>query len=331
MSPNSTISVIIPTYNRGHFITDALHSVLAQTYRPIQIIVIDDGSTDDTEVIVQKWRSDKIDGVESANQCSLNYLKQANSGPSAARNLGLENASGDFIHFLDSDDRIHSELYQKSIASICHSSADICHFGMTFFNDGSPSVHFNQYTPPSPTKLMDAFFENQILGFGCAFIRRRQHCDEIGSWDTNFRTIAEDRDYCFRSLNMTKKACVLTDAFYYVRQHDTGRLNCNRNSYDRWKQKLYGRGKIFTVISNFPESFSHSQKSRFRAQMFNLGIHMYALGYHDLAKEFGNYGLSLKTETPSPAEKRMQRIWSLGPFACRVWQWGRSLKRLKLK
>ena len=86
------VSVIVPTYNRAQLCKEAVESALSQTYRDIEVIVVDDGSTDDTKEVV------------SSLDTRVRYLFQANAGVSAARNLGLQSARGEFIAFLDSDD-----------------------------------------------------------------------------------------------------------------------------------------------------------------------------------------------------------------------------------
>ncbi len=86
------VSVIIPTYNRGWIIKEAIDSVLSQDYRDFELIVVDDGSTDNTDDILNSYREDII------------VFRQKNQGVSAARNRGLAEASGRFIAFLDSDD-----------------------------------------------------------------------------------------------------------------------------------------------------------------------------------------------------------------------------------
>jgi hypothetical protein len=86
------VSVIIPVHNGERFVADAVGSVLAQTWPSIEIIIIDDGSTDGTEVAVRRL------------PCDVHYFKQENLGPAAARNRGIRDASGDFVAFLDVDD-----------------------------------------------------------------------------------------------------------------------------------------------------------------------------------------------------------------------------------
>ena len=85
-------SVVIPSYNRGAFIEATLDSVFAQEFRDFEVIVVDDGSTDDTLERLQLYRE------------RMTLLRQQNKGPGAARNLAVRHASGDYIAFLDSDD-----------------------------------------------------------------------------------------------------------------------------------------------------------------------------------------------------------------------------------
>mgnify|MGYP000321373830 FL=1 len=98
------VSVVIPTYNREQYLQKALGSVLAQTYQCFEIIVIDDGSTDDTATLIRSFKKD------------ITYIYQENQGISKARNVGIRNSRGDFIAFLDSDDYWFPEKTELQIA-----------------------------------------------------------------------------------------------------------------------------------------------------------------------------------------------------------------------
>jgi hypothetical protein len=93
-----TVSVVIPTYNRAHTVMDAIRSVLTQTFGDLELIVVDDGSTDDTAV-----------RVGAISDTRLRYVRGRHAGVSAARNLGVTAATGELIAFLDSDDLWHAE------------------------------------------------------------------------------------------------------------------------------------------------------------------------------------------------------------------------------
>jgi glycosyltransferase involved in cell wall biosynthesis len=97
-----TVSVIIPTYNSAALVTQAVASALAQTAQPAEIIVVDDGSIDDTRQRLSSY--------------DVTYLHQSNRGVAAARNLGLQRATGDFIAFLDADDLWHPQKVERQLA-----------------------------------------------------------------------------------------------------------------------------------------------------------------------------------------------------------------------
>ena len=92
MHSPTIVSAIIPTYNRAHLVTEAIDSVLAQTYPHIEVIVVDDGSTDDTMARLAPYGS------------RIRVIRQENAGPAAARNKGIAASSGGLVAFLDSDD-----------------------------------------------------------------------------------------------------------------------------------------------------------------------------------------------------------------------------------
>ena len=125
MTPKSQpdISVIIPAFNRAHTLPKALDSVLSQTLKPREIIVVDDGSTDETNAVL-------------ANYPGLCIISQDNRGVSAARNVGIEKAGGDWIAFLDSDDEWLSDKLEKQWDAICNDDKLICHTDEIWIRNG---------------------------------------------------------------------------------------------------------------------------------------------------------------------------------------------------
>ena len=100
------ISCIVPVFNGERYLREAVDSILAQTYRPLEIVVADDGSSDDTLAVVARYGK------------HVRYLSQPNSGPAAARNFGLRAALGDFVAFLDADDLWHPKKLTRQMARL---------------------------------------------------------------------------------------------------------------------------------------------------------------------------------------------------------------------
>lgn len=100
----SLVSCIIPVFNGERFLAEAIKSILGQTYRNVEVIVVDDGSTDDTPSIVAGFGD------------SVTYIHQENAGPATARNRGIQEARGQFIAFLDADDVWREDKLEKQIA-----------------------------------------------------------------------------------------------------------------------------------------------------------------------------------------------------------------------
>ena len=108
------VSVIIPTYNRAGLIARSAKSVLNQTYKNLELIIVDDGSTDNTEEVVKTLDDERVI-----------YIKQTNQGACAARNNGIDHAKGEFIAFQDSDDVWHEDKLEKQIKCLRETGADI--------------------------------------------------------------------------------------------------------------------------------------------------------------------------------------------------------------
>lgn len=114
MNDTDLISVILPTYNRAHLIKRSAESVLNQTYRNLELIIVDDGSTDNTKSV-----------IESLNDKRIVYIYQINQGCCAARNKGIEVAKGQYIALQDSDDTWHLDKLEVQIQALKENNADV--------------------------------------------------------------------------------------------------------------------------------------------------------------------------------------------------------------
>jgi glycosyltransferase involved in cell wall biosynthesis len=114
------VSVIIPVFNAERFVREAIDSVFAQTGRPLEIIVVDDGSTDGT-----------ANAVRACEEAEVRYVAQANAGPQVARNHGVRLAQGDFIAFLDADDIWEPAKLEVQLTQFAENAALDCSFTRT--------------------------------------------------------------------------------------------------------------------------------------------------------------------------------------------------------
>lgn len=127
MNQNPLISIIVPVYNIDNFLSKCLESIINQTYRYLEVILIDDGSTDKSGQICDQYKL-----LDSR----IKVYHKKNEGVSVARNLGLEQATGDYIGFVDGDDYISSDMYEFLLSLIMQHDADIASCSYYIVNDG---------------------------------------------------------------------------------------------------------------------------------------------------------------------------------------------------
>lgn len=217
MDSKEKISVIIPNYNYGRFIRDAIESVLSQTYQPIEIIVVDDGSTDDSVKVVETFGG------------KIKLIKQQNGGVGKARNTGAKNSTGDFLAFLDADDIWFPEKLEKQIVLFSNESVGYVSCGMREFNtEGKTIDHHIPLLKGWTTKNM-LLFDAPTAASGSAFIVKKEIFEKVGGFDENPELHpSEDWDFARRvsevcSINPT--ADILVD---YRNHGDNGHLDIPR-------------------------------------------------------------------------------------------------------
>lgn len=192
----STVSAVIPTYNRARYVAEAIDSVLAQS-RPLdEIVVVDDGSTDETPETLKQYGD------------AIRYVRQENLGPSAARNRGIKESHGDLVAFLDSDDLWVAQKIEMQL-NFFHSNPGI---DFAFGN----MVSFSSESEGESAEIKDAAVEEYLVAHQMNLVRmfellivqnfvatgtvmaRRTSLNRVGDFDES-RFISEDYDYWLRA------------------------------------------------------------------------------------------------------------------------------------
>jgi glycosyltransferase involved in cell wall biosynthesis len=209
------VSVIIPAYNAERFIAETLESVFNQTYRPLEVIVVDDGSTDGTAEIVKNYQKSSTVGSEPADGADLFYVYQENSGPSAARNNGLRSARGEYVAFVDADDLWTRNKLERQVR-YANSLKDVALvFGdSTIFNGQGVIVDsaFKKYGFPrcdDSGRIVNAFetmLEKNYIPTGTVLLRK-SCLERAGFFDENIR-YGEDYDLWLRIALTSEIGCI---------------------------------------------------------------------------------------------------------------------------
>lgn len=193
MPADPLVSVIIPTYNRARLVPGAIDSVLGQTYRNLELILVDDGSTDDTAEVLAGY-GDKI-----------RVVRQKNAGPAIARNRGIAVATGEIIAFLDSDDQWLPTKLERQVESLEAAGPDatccLCNCTVLYANGGKTTTFAIADTiPDCATGLWlnpVAVLLNRFVMFNQAIAIRREVLERVGYFDETLR-FGEDYELPFR-------------------------------------------------------------------------------------------------------------------------------------
>lgn len=158
--PFVKVTVIVPTYNRENCITKALDSILNQTYPDYEIVVIDDGSTDNTETILKRYGN------------KIKYFYKSNGGPASARNLGIRTCSGEYIAFLDSDDTWLPNKLDLQISVLEKDNDAGLVFSDMYLADEKDKNLFSDLTHPSEGKVFLKLLKNNFIPTSSVVLRK---------------------------------------------------------------------------------------------------------------------------------------------------------------
>lgn len=243
------ISVIMPCYNSEKYISKAIDSVLEQTYPNVELIIIDDGSTDGSLAIINEYIS--------ANRGNIVLVQQANLGPYPARNNGIRHATGQLIAFLDADDYWHEECLTKLHQSLSNNSHDLSYCGWQNVGQGGPGN-----APFIPPKYEETDIHQQFIR-GCpwpihAALTRKKIIDLVGGFSERYFS-SMDYDLWIRISALTQKISIVPEVLAFYRWHDSGQI-----SSLKWRQTLDAWKVRHDFINENPSLIAHIPKVRLR-------------------------------------------------------------------
>lgn len=186
------ISVIIPTYNRQKLLARAIESVLNQTFKDFELIIVDDGSTDNTKEVVREFQK---------RDSRIKYIWQENSGaPARPKNTGIKNAKGNYIAFLDDDDEWLSEKLEKQLELFEGLESDLGFVGCNILviNESNKKI-WREYKIPrySSQIFFEELLEGNFILTSSSIMIKKEVLDKIGLFDENLK-FGDDWDLWLR-------------------------------------------------------------------------------------------------------------------------------------
>lgn len=242
------VDIIIPSYNSRQWVCDSIESVLKQTYDNIQIIVVDDGSTDGTGELLKKKYAGRIQ-----------YVSQANSGLSGARNTGILHANGEFIQFLDADDTLHPDKLRLQVEVLMSNPAySIVYSDFEYFSDEEPKKTWPSLQAYKVkchnSDVLFSFLSGNFIVCHAALIRKKALLN-VGMFDESLRA-CEDFDLWIRFAALGHKFVYLDHVLAYYRQHDSSMSRSRVRQVESTLQ-VHKRIRRFKQYLNSHEDFEY--------------------------------------------------------------------------
>ena len=261
------VSIIIPVYNTEEYLAECLESLILQTYRNIEIILINDGSTDNSLSICKEYAS---------HYSFIKVFSQKNAGQGSARNLGISKCSGNYIMFVDSDDWVDQEIVQKLYNNIriSDSNVAVCNYKRTYQNQFNHSYKVEEKI--SPNQIVDLAYEpkllNQISTFTCGKLINKEIFDKYA---------LKFQHHFFEDVAMMPVLFVLAgrisfidDALYYYRNRTGSTSNSEKMLEDRicCMDSLIEYFKKYRVYEKYKEQLKQNIEQRMQINLRMAGF-----------------------------------------------------------
>lgn len=258
------ISVIVPVFNVENYLKACIDSILKQTYQNIEIILINDGSTDNSANICNEY---------ATNNEIIKVFHKINGGLSSARNMGIEKASGEFLAFIDSDDWIHENMLKTMLESAINSKAEIVSCNIALVDkDDQVKLYSNHSidTVYSKTQALKLLYKNQHLNFSaCNKLFKTELFHELRFTEG---IIFEDMDLMYRLFNNANQIAYIHNPFYNYRHNSESILgkSFSLNRCDGY----YINKKMYDF---YREHFNDIADIVYYHTIFSTGCHLYTL------------------------------------------------------
>lgn len=243
MIKNPIISIVVPVYNVEQYLNRCVDSIICQTYKDLDIILVDDGSTDRSGVICDEY---------AEKDRRVKVIHQDNAGLSEARNSGIDNARGDYILFVDSDDWIEKDACKKALSISVEQGADVVCFGfMEFFVSGEKIERKPEYTGVIDKSVM---MYQLIVNDYNSIVWSKFYSKELFV-DLRFSKgrINEDVAIMYKLIHCAKKIFI-TDFLLYNYAHRENSLSCRRYRPEAIKSRLLNnKERLEFLEQNYPE------------------------------------------------------------------------------
>ena len=285
MAKKNVISVIVPVYNVEKYLPQCLISLAGQTYKNLEIIIVDDGSPDNSVKIAAEFaKKDK----------RIKIIRQKNAGISGARNTGIDAATGDWVHFFDPDDYIPIDYYDRMIEAVeLHPEIDMTVGGVHTIA-GNLSFSYDRFTLLST--MFAKFYETKCLTYGQVWrylFRREFLIKNKFKFDTS-RKFFEDEAFM---INPVKHARVIATAvgadYNYVIRPGSAIMIADKKRFEdrRWAKKLI---KDFVADNALPAWLLDKYTVRANIKLFNL-ISVFKIAYnlHESITKYYLFGIPI--------------------------------------
>ena len=314
-------SVIIPTYNRAQVLSEALDSVRGQTYRPIELLIVDDGSNDDTKDLLRNWGA----RYEEGNQFRIKYFLQENKGAPASRNLGLIESKGEYILFLDSDDILYPDMLVQVVEKFSSTSCDLVHVGYEKIC-AECKRYLYQYVPePVQNSAIVAYMRGKIWGHTSALVRRRNLALAVGPWNEKL-IFDDDGDYMCRTVLLSPKMEIVRQRLFGYMVRPLDKITDIRHTIEAWQCKLQREVQFCKGIKNI-QDIPMDARQAYAGFLYAMAMQLCGAGFVDIGNGYGKLADGIFCTSLTPQGRRMRAIWKSGHVACQLYQAVRRLRR----